>query len=561
MNTDFDFLRLAAGLGLFLFGMRELEVALAGLAGRPFKQFLKTSTRSALRGVTAGAAATAALQSSSVVSLIVLAFVGSGLINLPGALAIVFGSNVGTTITGWIVATVGFRLDIEELALPLVALGGLTVVWSQSGTRVRLTGLLLAGFGLMLLGLDFMKTGSEAASALFDPGALAGYPLLVFVAAGILITAIIQSSSATIMMALSAIYVGAIELDAAAAIAIGADLGTTVTAVLGALAGSTDKKRVALAIVLFNVVTNVIALIFIRPLLSFVQGTLGIGDPLLALVAFHTLFNTLGVLLFMPAIPALSRWLSRRFVDDDVSLTRHIKPGVMAVPEVAAENVARETLRLIDQAAAINLAYFHLPPDHRFYDAATDRDGVRIFASRPDVDEAYSALKELEGLTLAYTVALSSKPLEAEESTRLGRLVPAMRNAVHSSKCMRDIDHDLRRFRDSINDRFNAYLAQFRESVREFYDAASSLDASNTMQLRFENLATLRNTARELHQRLHQRIYREIESGDLSRDEISTLFNVNREIYASNKAIVAALGDTLLDEESARNLESLPESA
>ena len=560
METQFEFWRLAAGLGLFLFGMHQLELALAALAGRPFKRFLKTWTDGPVRGVVAGAVTTAALQSSSVVSLIVLAFVGSGLISLPSALAIVFGSNVGTTVTGWIVATVGFKLDIEALSMPLVAAGGLAIVWSREGTRLRQTGRLLAGFGLMLLGLDFMKAGAEGATALFRPEVLAGYPLIVFLLAGLLLTAIIQSSSATILVALSALYVEAITLPAAAAIAIGADLGTTITAVLGALAGSADKKRVAAAILIFNVVANVIAFALLYPLLGFVQNVLLIGDPLLALVAFHSMFNVIGVIVFLPLIRPLSDWLKLRFTDETAPLLRHIKAGVIDIPEAAVGNVAEETLRLIDQAAALNLAHFGLPPDHRFYDFDGDREGVLVFERNPDLDRCYGSLKELEGAILGYALALQRRPLEPDESERLARIVPALRNAVHSAKSIRDVEHDLARFRNSINDRFNAYLGQFRESVREFYESASTIDAGDNARVRFEKLVTIKQDGRELHRRMHRRIYGEVERGELNRGEISTLLNVNREIYASNKGFVAALADALLDEASAEDFASLPES-
>jgi len=561
MTTDIDFWRLAAGLGLFLFGMRLLELALTKLAGRPFKQFLRASTDGPVRGVVAGAVTTAALQSSSVVSLIVLAFVGSELINLPAALAIVFGSNVGTTVTGWIVATLGFKVDIQTLSLPLLAVGGLTIVWSRHDSRLAQAGTLAVGFGLMLLGLDFMKSGAEQAAGLFDPEALAGYPLISFLLAGLLVTALIQSSSATVMLALSAIYAGIIGLDAAAAVAIGADLGTTITAVLGALGGSDDKKRVALAILIFNLVTNVLTFIFLVPLVDFVQSVLGIKDPLLALVAFHTLFNTLGVLLFIPAIKPMSRWLSRRFVDAGDALTRHIKPDVMQIPEAAIENVRRETLRLIDQAAALNLAAFRLPADHRFYDIGNDRDSVEVFARNPDLDEAYAALKELEGELLAHALELQRRSLEPAESARLGRLIPALRNAVHSAKSTRDVHHDLERFRNSVNDRFNAYFGQFRELLRDFYETASRIRADDNAQLRFEHLVKLKQLSRTLHERMHRRIYDEVTRNELNRGEISTLLNVNREVYASNQSMLAALADIMLDEISAEDFASLPESS
>jgi phosphate:Na+ symporter len=558
MAAELDLWRLAAGLGLFLFGMHELEEALKRLAGRPFKRFLRSYTAKPLRGVLAGAATTAALQSSSVVSLIVLAFVGTGVITLASAIGIVFGSNLGTTATGWIVATVGFKLDIEALALPLIAIGGFGVVWSASGTRRAGLSRLIAGLGLMLMGLEFMKSGALIATEFFDPGQLVGYPLIVFLITGLLLTAIIQSSSATIMITLSALYAGAINLESAAAIAIGADLGTTITAMLGALAGSTDKKRVAAAIVLFNVVADTIAFLMLKPLLFVVTGVFGIEDPLYALVAFHSLFNLVGIVIFLPWVRHLSIWLGRRFVDDEPAVLRHIKPDIVEVPEAAVENVCRETLRLIDQAAALNQLGFDLPRDHDFYDADDDRVAVPVFHAGADFDECYADLKHLEGEILAQSLDLQQHPLDPAESARLSQIVRSIRDAVHSAKGVKDIQHDLHGFRDSVNDRFNSYFHQFREIVREFYESLTSFRGIERPALRFERLVDAKNTSEALHERMQRRIYDEVERGELVRGEISTLLNVNRELYVSNLSLISALADALLDMESADEFASIP---
>lgn len=543
---------------MFLFGMHELERALGQLAGRSFKQFLRQYTAKPLRGVLAGALSTAALQSSSVVSLIVLAFVGTGIISLASAIGIVFGSNLGTTATGWIVATLGFKLDIEALALPLIAIGGFGVAWSAEGTRRLGASHLLAGFGLMLMGLEFMKTGALVATELFDPEALAGYPTIVFLVTGLLLTAVIQSSSATIMITLSALYAGAVPLASAAAIAIGADLGTTITAMLGALAGSVDKKRVAAAIVIFNVVTDIIAFIFLEPLLAVVTDVVGISDPLYALVAFHSLFNLIGIVIFLPLIPVLSRWLGRRFVQDEAPLMRYIKLGETAVPEAAVENITRETFRLIDQAAALNQVGFDLPADYTFYDIGDDRREVAVFKSEPEFDACYADLKQLEGEILAFALSLQSQPLEPDESQRLGQLIPAIRKAVHAAKSMKDTHQDLQAFEESVNDRFNAYLDQFREAVREFYELLGGLRGATIPALRFEALVELKNKSEKLHERMHRRIYDEVSRGELSRVEISTLLNVNRELYVANQSLISALADAMLEMDAADDFASIP---
>ena len=558
MDNELDLWRLAAGLGLFLFGMHQLEQALRQLAGRSFKKFLRQYTAKPIRGVIAGAVSTAALQSSSVVSLIVLAFVGTGIISLASAIDIVFGSNLGTTATGWIVATIGFKLDIEALALPLITLGGFGVVWSAAGTRRAGISHFVAGLGLMLMGLEFMKSGAVVATELFDPSALAGYPAIVFLLAGFLLTAIIQSSSATIMITLSALYVSAIPLASAAAVAIGADLGTTITALLGALAGSVAKKRVAAALILFNVVADTIAFIFLKPLLAIVTDVLGISDPLFALVAFHSLFNLIGILIFLPLTGALSRRLDRAFREDEQPLLRHIKDTDAAVPEAAIENIRRETFRLLDQAAALNQVSFDLPPDYTFYESRRDRVGVNVFEKKCDYDRCYADIKQLEGAILTRALSLQGAELEEEEAERLGQIIPALRNAVHAAKSMKDIYEDLRLFHDSVNDRFNAYFNQFREAEREFYEAMNSLRAADIPSLRFETLVEIKNKGEDIHRRMHKRIYDEVSRGELSEVEISTLLNVNRELYISHHSLLSALADALLDMESASDFASIP---
>lgn len=557
MNTEIDVWRLVAGLGLFLFGMATLERALRDLTGRTFKRFITQQTATPLKSVLVGALSTAALQSSSVVSLIVLAFLGAGIVSLASAIGIVFGANVGTTATGWIVATLGFKIDIESLALPLIAFGAFAVVWTKFASRVAGLGQLMVGLGLMLMGLDFMKSGAITATQSFDPAALADRSLFVFLGAGLLLTAIIQSSSATIMITLSALYAGAIPLDAAAAVAIGADLGTIITAVLGSLAGSIDKKRLVLAIVMFNVLANAIAFIFLDQLLYFITGLLGITDPLFALVAFHSLFNVIGVLIALPLIVPLTRWLDKHFLDKKPPLLRHITRSSKAVPEAAVESIRRETCRLLDQVAALNQSVFALPPDASFYDSKEDRQSTPVFADQPDFNQCYADIKQLEGDILTFALTLQREPLEPEESSRLSQLIPAIRNAVHSSKSVKDIREDLRSFEDSVNDRFHSYTNQFREAEREFYELLGRLVHAELDTLRFEALVDLKSKAEQLHSRLHQRIYDEVRRGELSRIEISTLLNVNRELHVSHLSLVSALADAMLGMEAANELESI----
>jgi phosphate:Na+ symporter len=168
MLQRFDIWLFLAGLGIFLFGLHYIEQALKKLAGRSFKKFLREQTHNPLKGVFGGAGITAILQSSSVVSLMVMAFVGAGILTMRSALGIIFGSNLGTTFTGWIVALIGFKFDIEGFALPMVAIGGLTVILFANRDQLYNFGRFVFGFGLLFIGLNWMKGSIEELATTFD---------------------------------------------------------------------------------------------------------------------------------------------------------------------------------------------------------------------------------------------------------------------------------------------------------------------------------------------------------------------------------------------------------
>ncbi|MCB0385035.1 MAG: Na/Pi cotransporter family protein, partial [Bdellovibrionales bacterium] len=254
-----EYWKFIAGLGFFLFGMTRMEEALKELAGRSFKRFLRHYTTNHFLSIINGALTTAVLQSSSVVTLMILAFVGAEIITLGNALGIILGANLGTTFTGWVVASLGFKMDLEALVLPLIGIGCSGLVFL--GPRFRFYHFLafMAGLGFLFMGLDFMKSSMETLSQSVSLEFLAGWGAFAYLLFGAGFTALIQSSSATMMITLSALNADILTLHQAAALVIGADLGTTVTALLGAAQGTPTKKRVAMAHFLFNLVTDLLA--------------------------------------------------------------------------------------------------------------------------------------------------------------------------------------------------------------------------------------------------------------------------------------------------------------
>ncbi|MCU0359041.1 MAG: Na/Pi symporter, partial [Cyclobacteriaceae bacterium] len=243
---------LLAGIGIFLFGMFELEESLKNLSGGTFRRLIRKFTENWFRSVLSGIISTAVLQSSTAVSLMVLAFAGAGIMGMENAIGVIIGSNLGTTLSSWIVATLGFKLKIEILAMPFIGLGGLGLIFFGKSTRATNISKFMVGFGFLFLGLDYMKTSIEGLATAYDLTSLRHLPAISFILIGFLLTAIIQSSSASMAIILSALNSSVITFPLAAYMVIGTNLGTTLTVLIGSLGSQTIKKRVAISHLLFN---------------------------------------------------------------------------------------------------------------------------------------------------------------------------------------------------------------------------------------------------------------------------------------------------------------------
>lgn len=294
-----DMMRALGGLGLFLLGMLMLTEGLRGLAGPVLREALARFTRTPLSGTVTGAVVTAVIQSSSATTVTVVGFVGAGLLTFPQALGVIYGANLGTTATGWIVLIFGFKMNLGQAVLPVVLAGALLKLFGN--VRAGLLGASLAGFSLLFLGIDFMQEGMGALKGALTPNDFPGDTFLgriQLVAIGAAITAITQSSSAGVTAALVALGAGSITFPQGAAMVIGMNVGTTCTAMLATLGGSTATRRTAWAHLIFNVVTGVIAFALLGPFTKLIEA---VPDSLTALVSFHTAFNLLGITLFLPS--------------------------------------------------------------------------------------------------------------------------------------------------------------------------------------------------------------------------------------------------------------------
>lgn len=331
--------QLAGGIGLFLIGMMLLTNGLVAFSGSALQQALARFTGTPFKAFLSGVLVTALIQSSTATTATLIGFVSAGFITFSQAIGVVMGASLGSTATGWLVATLGLKLNLGLLTLPLIAIGALVKILTKG--RWADLGLALAGFSLIFLGLSFLQDGMRTLSSFFS---LAELPLggigarLLIMLIGFAMTVILQSSSAAVATILTALDTNNINFDQAAALTIGAAIGTTLTGALLAIGGTIHAKRTVLAHILFNAMTGLIALLLLPVFLVLLERSehwFGLRPGALSLAVFHSMFIGLGVLVFLPLTGYFATFVQRILHNQRPDITDHLDNTLLPLPEVA----------------------------------------------------------------------------------------------------------------------------------------------------------------------------------------------------------------------------------
>ena len=471
-QDDFDFWKFFAGIGIFLWGIFQLETAIKEIGGNSLKHLMHRFTGSAWKGVLTGTFVTAILQSSSLVTLMVLAFLGAGVLNLKNALGVVLGANLGTTATAWIVATLGFKLSVEAFSLPFLGFGSFLFLFFKGRPYLKNFGAISIGFGLLFLGLDFMKTSIEEVTGGMDMDRFQGFGTWLYLIVGLVITAVMQSSSAAIVIVLSTMNAGMIGLTEGAAMVIGANIGTTVTLGIGSLGGTADKKRLAFSHFLFNVVTGILVFLFLNSVLRFTMTIFSVKDPLMELVLFNTFLNVIGIIIFYPFINPLEKFLKKLFKKDEPQgLSKYIKNVSTKVPSVALEALEKEILLAYDSTVNFILNVLE--------NGELKENGMSIWRKilyQPmNLLEEYSRIKSLEDEITKYHILLQEEFLSEKEAQKLTSLMLALRTMVFAAKDIKDVMHNIRDMEDeedrlvvALHGKIKAYVIAFIEKMEAY---------------------------------------------------------------------------------------------
>lgn len=513
--ADINIWQFLAGLGLFLFAMKQLEQALATLGSQSFRELLRRNTHSPARAILSGTLATTIVQSSSLVGLFTLALAGAGMLELRNAVGIILGSNLGTTVTGWLVATLGFKLSLGQLSLPLIAVGALGI---SLYNRQRATWQCILALGLLLFGLDYMKDSLAVMQQYFDIDAIrALHPLTMFIV-GAIFTAIIQSSSGTMVIVLSALNAGVVELPQAAALIIGADLGTTSTLIIGGAPGSQLQRQISAAHFIFNMVVDLLALLCLPLLLWLSDSIYHLGAyPLLALVAIHSSFNLLGILLFAPFTGAFSRLLQRLFPREDEFPLQAIPTKATDIAVDALEDANRNLLRTVID---LNRHCFKL----------REQVSVEHF---PDV---YDQLKVKELDILRLVQRLTQSTLSGELIERATIAAQSSREGLMAAKEIKDIRENLISLRHHNDSRVQTLYQQIQDYQKKLYVSLYKVVSDGVRESDREMLEGLPQSNLDQHELIHRQILPLVDDSELE-TLCPMLLNINREIYLSNKSL------------------------
>jgi len=547
---------LLAGIGLFLFAMHFLETSLRELSGRKFKLFLQRVAARPLNAVVGSALITGILQSSSMVSLMVLAFLGAGVFTLEQSLALILGANLGTTLDSWIIALLGFQMNIEKVAFPAIFLGAILLLLSGKRKNYIHTAYFLLGFGLLFLSLHLMKNSMDSVMQQFRIEKYLQANSFVFLLMGFLITLLMQSSSVTIAIVLTAIHSGVLPLEKAVYIVLGSETGTTIKIWLASLGGSSPKKQVAAGNFIFNLVLTLLTLIFMRQIMEFITKTCGIQQPLIALVSFSSLINLAGILLFIPVLGPFASLLKKIHPS-----TNHHRTGYLTLKDnmdadTASELLQKEAGYFIYHTMQLNNKLLQIDSGRGQRMEEFENKCIRFHLPEKNTEDHYQWIKELHGEIQAVYFQFSQMQLPAE-NPRLNLYISSIRNAMHAAKSIKDITDNISNLSRSSKSLKFDFFTSFQEQTEKL-NLTLLLWLQRKEKPNYQEILTESKKIENNYTQILNRFYQEASGSLLSELEITTLINFSRECFSANRSMLMAVKDLILEEKEANSFNEEP---
>ena len=531
-----DFKEIAAGVAIFLFGMLFLEEGFRAFTGGILEKLLKQTTDRTWKSLSFGIITTTIMQSSSLVSVISISFISAGLISLVAGIGIIFGANIGTTTGAWLVAGFGLKVKISAYAMPMLVFG--IVLAFQKSKYLKGIGSVLAGLGFLFLGIHHMKEGFDAFRGNFDLAAFAveGYPgLFLFAGIGVAATVVMQSSHATLVLIITALAAQQITYENALALAIGANLGTTITAIIGSLSSNVEGKRLAGAHFIFNAVTGLIAIVFISQFVlavNWISTTVGIAadNYTLKLAVFHTVFNVVGVVVMVPFIQKMADFLCRFFAEpkEDLAEPKYLSDAAIEFPDTVLESVRKEVWHLFDSAFELmahgmNLHRSEILKSENLEETINKDREVHVF----DLDALYdSKVKVLYGAIVDF-ISRSQTQLPSGFSEELYRFRNAAADIVECVKHVKHFRKNATEYlvsdNDYIRNEYNKIRYMLASIMREIYSLREASDKGEEPDLL--GLDTFKLEVEQSRQALNRKVDTYLQDHNITPHMATSLLN------------------------------------
>ena len=501
MYISQSFLTIIFGVCIFLYAMSVLEKSFSMMAS--LETFLKKMTKSNFQSFIFGSVSTTIMQSSGLVSVLAISFLSAGLISLASGLSIIYGINLATITTGWFLAGFGLKVDIAAYSMPLIVIGMLCMV--NKTEKIKGFGYFLFSIGLLFLGISYMKGGFDHIKDSIDLSqfAMSGLGgLLVYTFVGIIVTVLIQSSHASLTLAIAALSVGQITYENAVGIAIGSNVGSTVMAVIGSLNANIEGKKLTVAHVLFNVSCAIISIILITPFMYITDITsdyFGIAsdDYTLRLAVFLSYFNAVGVVIFYPLIPVIEKLLNKFMKDSrkrsKIDSAKYLDEQSLQFPDSALEVLSKEILHLYANANSIIAKAISINSNdiQNYNISAKSIINSRQTPIKMDYDELYNnRFKEIYSQIIDYAIlaGANAKPEQLSKFMDIRRAALIMAEAL---KDMKNTQPNIYRYITSSNqyakEEYDKLRVEMLESLRIMYKIASIKDPDE-LETQIKNL-------------------------------------------------------------------------
>ncbi|TAK63832.1 Na/Pi symporter [Methylobacter sp.] len=541
---------IAAGVSIFLFGMLSLEQGFKAFTGGVLERILQKTTNTSWKSFGFGFLSATLMQSSGLVSILTVSFLSAGLLDLVAGIGIIFGSNLGTTTGAWLIAGLGLKVNIAAYAMPLLVFGVLCIF--QSGKQLKGIGYILTGLGFLLLGIHYMKDSFEHFESTLNLSnyAMPGIKgLLIYTAVGIIATIIMQSSHATMLLTITAVSVHQITYDNALALVIGANIGTTVTAIIASLGANIQGKRLAGSHLLINLFTGIFVLIFIKKFgiaVDIISTNLGIAasDNAMKLATFHSLFNLAGIIMFFPFIDRQVLLLEKIFIEKrpDIFKPKYLDASAMDFPETVVESVRLESIHLYENATHIILHTFGLHKrnlkNNDLFKQLIEQNNRPI---EYDIDASYE--KRIKGIYSAIIAFISQAGFtwQMTQSSKLSWLREANKHLVEAIKDTKHLQKNWNRLRASSNqatiNEYNKIAHQIVLHIQKIENFRHEIEEN---ELPLLSLDTLKAAVKNDDVQMNRSIETLIREREITPETGSSLINDSAYMYNIKKNLLKA---------------------